>query len=61
MSTKLQYNTEVVFGTSGVGVDKSVPNKIKITKLAQGLPVGGDIEYAAQMTIMRALQGRQEI
>ena len=33
----------------------------KITRLARGLPVGGDIEYADQMTIMRALQGRQEI
>ena len=33
----------------------------KITRLARGLPVGGDIEYADQMTIMRALQGSQEI
>ena len=33
----------------------------KVTRLARGLPVGGDIEYADQMTIMRALQGRQEI
>ena len=33
----------------------------KITRLARGLPVGGDIEYADQMTIMRALHGRQEI
>ena len=36
VSTKLQYNTEVVFGTSGIGIDKSVPNKIKITNLNQG-------------------------
>ena len=33
--TKLQYNTEVVFGTSGIAIDKSVPNKIKITNLNQ--------------------------
>lgn len=35
VSTKLQYNTEVVFGTSGIAIDKSVPNKIKITNLNQ--------------------------
>ncbi|MDD3520488.1 MAG: recombination mediator RecR [Actinomycetota bacterium] len=34
---------------------------LKITKLASGLPVGGDIEYADQVTIGRALSGRTEI
>jgi recombination protein RecR len=34
---------------------------LKITKLASGLPVGGDIEYADQVTISRALSGRTEI
>ncbi|MCL5772429.1 MAG: recombination mediator RecR [Actinobacteria bacterium] len=33
---------------------------IKITKLASGLPVGGDIEYADQITIGRAISGRRE-
>jgi recombination protein RecR len=33
---------------------------IKITKLASGLPVGGDIEYADQITIGRAILGRRE-
>ncbi len=32
----------------------------RITRLARGLPVGGDLEYADQMTITRAMQGRQE-
>jgi len=31
----------------------------KITRLARGLPVGGDLEYADQITLGRALQGRQ--
>ena len=31
----------------------------KITRLARGLPVGGDLEYADQVTLGRALQGRQ--
>jgi recombination protein RecR len=32
----------------------------KITRLARGLPVGGDLEYADQVTLTRAFQGRQE-
>jgi len=34
---------------------------LKLTRLARGLPVGGDLEYADQSTILRALAGRQEI
>ena len=36
------------------------PN-IRITRLARGLPAGGDLEYADQNTLLRALAGRQEI
>jgi recombination protein RecR len=32
---------------------------ISVTRLARGLPVGGDLEYADQITLGRALQGRQ--
>ena len=32
--------------------------KVKITRIARGLPVGGDIEYADQNTLQRALEGR---
>lgn len=34
---------------------------IKVTRLARGLPVGGDIEYADQSTLQRALSYRQEM
>lgn len=34
---------------------------VKLTRLARGLPVGGDIEYADTVTLMRALQGRSEL
>ena len=37
------------------------PMKIHITRLARGLPVGGDLEYADQNTLLRALMGRQEM
>lgn len=35
------------------------PLAVKLTRLARGLPVGGDLEYADQITLGRALQGRQ--
>lgn len=35
------------------------PRKLKITRLARGLPVGVDLEYADQITLTRALEGRQ--
>jgi recombination protein RecR len=37
------------------------PLGIRITRLARGLPVGGDLEYADQNTLLRALTGRQEM
>lgn len=36
------------------------PLNIKVTRIARGLPVGGDLEYADETTLSRALQGRQE-
>jgi recombination protein RecR len=37
------------------------PTGVRLTRLARGLPVGGDLEYADAITLSRALQGRQEI
>lgn len=34
--------------------------KIKVSRIARGLPVGGDLEYADEMTLTRALEGRKE-
>ena len=34
---------------------------IKVTRIAHGLPVGGDLEYADQVTLTRALEGRREM
>ena len=35
--------------------------KVRVTRLASGLPVGGDLEYADEVTLGRALSGRREI
>lgn len=37
------------------------PLGVKITRLARGLPFGGDLEYADDVTLSRALEGRQEM
>ena len=36
------------------------PFKIKVTRIAHGVPVGGDIEYADEITLTKALEGRRE-
>jgi len=38
-----------------------VPLGIKVTRLARGLPFGSDLEYADEVTLTRALEGRQEM
>lgn len=37
------------------------PMGVKVTRIAHGLPVGGDLEYADDVTISKALEGRREI
>jgi recombination protein RecR len=37
------------------------PLGIRITRLARGLPMGGDLEYADEVTLTRALEGRREV
>lgn len=37
------------------------PFGVRVTRLARGLPVGGDLEYADQNTLLRALSGRQDM
>jgi recombination protein RecR len=37
------------------------PLGLKVTRIAQGIPMGGDLEYADQVTLARALAGRREL
>lgn len=37
------------------------PFGIKVTRIAHGLPVGGDLEYADEVTLTKALEGRREV
>ncbi|MCI7469077.1 MAG: recombination mediator RecR [Lachnospiraceae bacterium] len=37
------------------------PTGIRVTRIASGVPVGGDLEYIDEVTLLRALEGRKEI
>ena len=37
------------------------PTKIRVTRIASGVPVGGDLEYIDEVTLLRALEGRVEL
>lgn len=61
--------TEVILATNptmegeatAMYIDRLVrPLGIKVTRIARGLPVGGDLEYADETTLSRALEGRKE-
>jgi recombination protein RecR len=41
------------------GITGTITNTVKVTRLARGLPIGVDLEYADQITLGRALSGRQ--
>ena len=37
------------------------PLRIKVTRIAHGIPVGGDLEYTDEITLSKALEGRREL
>ena len=37
------------------------PLGLRVTRIASGLPVGGDLEYADELTLGRALEGRRDV
>jgi recombination protein RecR len=54
-ATALYIDEQIKVGVSAKQIDPSV----KVTRLARGLPVGGDLEYADELTLSRALEGRR--
>lgn len=58
----LATNATVEGETTALYIAKQlVPFGVRSTRLAQGMPVGADVEYADQVTLSRALSGRTEI
>lgn len=55
-------NPTVEGETTSIYISKLLkPLGIKVTRLAYGIPVGGDLEYADEVTLLRALEGRSEM
>ncbi len=58
----LATNSSVEGDTTALFVQKELaPLDVKVTRLARGLPAGVDLEYADQITLSRALEGRQSL
>lgn len=58
----LATNATVEGETTALYIAKQLSGyAVKVTRLAQGMPVGADVEYADQVTLSRALTGRTEI
>lgn len=58
----LATNASVEGESTALYIQKQIGDrKIKITRLARGLPIGVDLEYADQITLTRALEGRTQI
>jgi len=58
----LATNASVEGETTALYIQQQLANyKVKITRLARGLPIGVDLEYADQITLGRALEGRQSL
>jgi recombination protein RecR len=47
--------------TAGYLVDQLGALSVKVTRIASGLPVGGDLEYADELTLGRAIEGRRDV
>lgn len=71
LMTRLQEEVEEVIiatnsslegETTAMFISKLIkPTGIKVTRIASGVPVGGDLEYIDEVTLLRALEGRVEL
>ena len=55
-------NSSLEGETTAMYISKLIkPAGIKVTRIASGVPVGGDLEYIDEVTLLRALEGRTEL
>lgn len=58
----LATNPRVEGEATSMYISKLVkPMRVKVTRIARGIPVGGDLEYTDEITLTKALEGRSEI
>jgi recombination protein RecR len=55
-------NSNLEGETTAMYISKMIKQAgIKVTRIASGVPVGGDLEYIDEVTLLRALEGRTEL
>ena len=55
-------NSSLEGETTAMYISKLIkPAGVKVTRIASGVPVGGDLEYIDEVTLLRALEGRREL
>ena len=55
-------NSSLEGETTAMYISKLIkPTGVKVTRIASGVPVGGDLEYIDEVTLLRALEGRKEL
>ena len=55
-------NSSVEGETTAMYISRLIkPTDIRVTRIASGVPVGGDLEYIDEVTLLRALEGRTEL
>ena len=59
--TILAINPSVEGETTTLYIGQLLKPFVKVTQIAFGLPMGGDLEYADEVTLARALEGRREL
>ena len=58
----IETNSSLEGETTAMYISKLIkPTGIKVTRIASGVPVGGDLEYIDEVTLLRALEGRTEL
>ena len=59
---KIATNSNLEGETTAMYISKMIKQAgIKVTRIASGVPVGGDLEYIDEVTLLRALEGRTEL
>jgi recombination protein RecR len=54
-------NPTVEGEATAVYLSRLLKQKVKVTRIATGVPAGSDIEYADEVTMSKAMEGRREI
>ena len=57
----LATNPTMTGEATAMYIAEQLPARVRVTRLASGLPVGGDLEYADELTLSRALTGRRSL